>query len=91
MESLVEHIMEETVLKNRFTAGDTSSVNSTEDESVLSLIDMISSRKGNLIDLIIVLEKYHTNGTTDQRSKAINVIGTVVHEVANLGLDSKAC
>lgn len=90
MEPLVDQIMEEADLKSRFS-GDTSSMTSTEDESVLSLIDYISSKKGNLLDLVIVLEKYHTKGSVEQRAKSISIIGTVIYEVMNLGLDSKAC
>lgn len=90
MEALVDQIMDEGDFKNKFTSGETSSVTSTEDESILSLIDYISSRQGNLLELIAVLEKYHCEGNKDQRCKAINIIGTVIFEVANLGLDSKA-
>lgn len=47
--------------------------------------------KWNLLQLVIALEKYHTNGNPEQRSKSIGIIGTVIYEVMNLGLDSKAC
>lgn len=90
MEAIIDHIMEDPDLKSKL-AGDTSSIHSTDDESVLSLIDYISSKKANLLDLVIVLEKYHTRGTVEQRARSINIIGTVIHEVATLGLDSKAC
>lgn len=89
MEALLDHIMEDSDIKSRFT-GDNSSTTSNEDESLLSLIDFISSKKANLLDLVVALEKYHTQGTVEQRSKSITVLGAVIHEIANLGLDSKA-
>lgn len=89
MENLVDHIMQDIEIKSKYS-GETSSVTSTDDESLLSLIDHISSKKNNLLDLVIVLEKYHTKGNVEQRGKSINVIGTVINEVVNLDLDSKA-
>ena len=90
MENLVEHVMQEADIKSR-GSGESNSVSISEDESLLSLIDMISSRRSNLLDLVILLEKYHTKGDVEQRAKSISIIGTVIHEVANLDLDSKAC
>ena len=55
----------------------------------VSLIELLQN-KWNLLQLVIALEKYHTNGNPEQRSKSIGIIGTVIYEVMNLGLDSKA-
>lgn len=90
MEQLVNQIMEDSEVKSKFSGGDTMSVSSSDDQTMLSLIDMISSKQGNLLDLLIVLKKYHTDGNVDQRVKSLNVVATVIHEVADLGLDSKA-
>jgi len=90
MDELVEQIMGDSDYKNRFYSADTSSIAGNDDESLLSLIDHISSGKANLLDLVIMLEKYHTQGSVEQRTKAIGIIGTIIYEVANLGLDSKA-
>ena len=75
--------------KSKFS-GDTSSLNSTDDEPLLSLIDLISSRKHSLLDLVLLLEKYHTQGSDENRAKSISVLGKVINEVVNLNLDSKA-
>jgi len=69
---------------------DASTISSNDDQSMLSLIDMVSSRKINLLEVVIGLEKYHTDGNADQRSKAINVLSTIIYEVAEIGLDSIA-
>jgi DNA repair/transcription protein MET18/MMS19 len=90
MDQLVNHIMEDSEVKSGFSGADTSSLTSNDDQTMLSLIDMISSKQGNLLDLLIALKKYHTDGDVDQRVKSLNVISTVIHEVADLGLDSKA-
>lgn len=89
MDSIVEQMMQDIDMKSRYS-GESSSVLSIEDESMLSLIDHISTKKSNLLDLVILLDKYHTHGNVEQRAKSISIIGTVINEVLNLGLDSKA-
>lgn len=90
MEILIDRIMNDADVKSKYSQISTSSVTSNEDTSMLDLFDQISSRKANFLEVILGLEKYHTEGDPEQRTKAINVIAGIIHEVPNLGLDSKA-
>ena len=90
MESLIDKIMEESEVKSRFSGNDTSSISSLDDENMLSLLDMISSKRINLLEIVVALEKYHTSGNVEQRTKSINILESAIHEVEDLRLDSKA-
>lgn len=90
MDVLIDRIMNDSDVKSKYSHASTSSVTSDGESGMSELFDKVSNKEINMLEVVVGLERYHTEGTPEQRAKAINILFGIIHEVADIGLDSKA-